>query len=74
MSYRDNGQKNMKKVYSDNKYDYYVDKNLGDTFYNVIPKGEIAPVGGYKDSDFICKIKGVSNIFKTIRQNNIINN
>ena len=50
-----------------NGYDYYIadDPFFGKSkIYNVQPINEPAPKGGYYDSDFICRIKKVPNIFK----------
>lgn len=36
----------------------------GKPFYNITPHFLPAPIGGYMNSDYICKIKEVPNLFK----------
>jgi len=55
--------KKMKKVATANGYDYYAGKSKKGTCYNLVPTNEPAPAGGYYNSDYICKIKQVPNIF-----------
>jgi len=50
-------------------YDFYIGKdNEGKTFYNIVPMGDNKPNGGYYSSEFICKNKGVKNVFKTVEK------
>lgn len=45
-------------------YDYYTGFNKnGKQYYNLIPKGQPRPNGGYMNAEYICKIKGVTNHF-----------
>lgn len=46
----------MKKIKSDDKYDYYV----GDNLYNIVPVGSPAPEGGYFSPNYIIAIKGIA--------------
>ena len=57
----------MIKVGAGNKYDFYVGERNGEKFYNIVPKGNVAPNGGYPNSDYIVKVKGLSfNPFKSL--------
>ena len=70
----------MKKVYSDNYYDYYKGLDVvkyisADIIYNIVPKGTKKVKGGYKSKGYIEKIKGVKfpsqdEIFQYYIQNN----
>ena len=70
----------MKKVYSDNYYDYYkgidaVRYVSASVIYNIVPKGTKKVKGGYKSKEYIEKIKGVKfpsqdEIFQYYIQNN----
>lgn len=54
----------MTKINTANNYDYYMgwdEKNV--PFYNIVPKGNQAPSGGYYSDAYICKIKNVPNLF-----------
>ena len=59
----------MTKLATQFNYDFYMgtDKK-GKKFYDITPTGQPAPKGGYYSAEYICKIKGVPNIF-----NNLIN-
>ena len=53
----------MKKVATLNGYDYYIGQSKKGVFYNLVPEGQPAPNGGYYNSNYICKVKGVPNLF-----------
>jgi len=61
----------MIKVISANGYDYYKsdakDRKTAQNnreYYNLVKEGDTPPSGGYYDSDIICSIKNVPNLFK----------
>jgi hypothetical protein len=66
----------MKLVHSDDKYDFYIGVDeKGENFYNVVPSGSNKPNSGYYKPEWICKIKGVENIFKKLnKKDNILEN
>lgn len=51
----------MRKVDSIGEYDFYMKSAGGDAnaLYNIVPKGSPAPKGGYRNMQYIEKIKGV---------------
>ena len=54
----------MNLISTVNDYDFYSARDInGKEFYNVVPKGSSKPTGGYYNSDYIAKVKGVANIF-----------
>ncbi len=56
----------MRLVVSKFNYDFYIGINKkGEPFYNIVPTGSHKPNGGYGSSEYIAKIKGVPNLFKT---------
>jgi hypothetical protein len=55
----------MKLVYTEYGYDFYIGNDkLGRLFYNVVPAGSPKPKSGYSNSNWICKINGVRNVFR----------
>lgn len=55
----------LQLVATENGYCYYAGKIESTMLYNVIPEGQQAPRGGYKNKEAICEIKKVSvNPFK----------
>lgn len=51
-----------------NGYAFYIGekktgKRAGERYYNIVPIGSPAPNGGYYSPEYICKIKGVPNLF-----------
>jgi mannose-6-phosphate isomerase-like protein (cupin superfamily) len=49
----------MKKVESHDGYDFYIGKDNQNTLYNIVPKGQKIPEGGYRNKEYIEKIKHV---------------
>ena len=55
----------MKLITTANGYNYWIGFNSeGEEYYNITPEEQSAPNGGYYNSDYICKIKQVPNLFK----------
>jgi hypothetical protein len=51
----------MIKVDTLSGYDFYICAGVGDrqTLYNIVPQGSAAPGGGYRNRQYIERIKGV---------------
>lgn len=48
-------------------YNYWIGYNHNNKpYYNVTPENQPAPAGGYYGTEYICNIKNVPNLFKTI--------
>jgi hypothetical protein len=59
----------MRLVHTGYGYDFYIGTdNEGKSFYNIIPMGENEPTSGYYNSEWISKMKGVKNVFKTVEK------
>jgi hypothetical protein len=59
----------MRLVHTGYGYDFYIGKDdKGKSFYNIIPMGENEPTSGYYNSEWISKMKGVKNVFKTVEK------
>ena len=50
------------KIATENGYDYYRTFG-GKPCFNLVHQGEPKPMGGYYNPEYICKIKGVPNLF-----------
>ena len=53
-----------KLINSQYGYNFWKGTSEGVNFFNITPIGQCAPSGGYYNSDYISKIKGVPNLFK----------
>lgn len=63
-------KRKFKLVNSAGDYDFYVGTdNRDQPLYNVIPKGEKIPTGGYYDKEYISNIKNVDSINFTVSIN-----
>lgn len=62
---------NFKLIPKNGKYNYWIatDEN-GKHWFNVIQIDQQKPTSGYSDSNYICKMKGVENIFPEFIKNN----
>lgn len=51
----------MTRIDSHSGYDFYIASGMGDrpTLYNIVPAGSPAPEGGYRNRQYIERIKGV---------------
>jgi len=59
----------MRLVHTGYGYDFYIGKDeKGESFYNIIPMGDNEPTSGYYNSEWISKMKGVKNVFKTVER------
>jgi hypothetical protein len=54
---------NMRLIKTDFGYNYWKGEDGGKPVYNVVPQNQPAPSGGYLNADYICKVKGVPNMF-----------
>ena len=54
--------KNMKKVITYKGYTYYIGQDNGNPFYNIVPKDQKAPNGGYA-REYILHIKHTPDLF-----------
>lgn len=64
----------MEVIATTEKYNFVIGQKYGKTVYNIIPVSDAVPseVVGYYDSNYICQIKGVSNLFlANVRKNDV---
>ena len=49
----------MTKVATRDGYDFYIQSNIGDQefLYNIVPEGSTTPEGGYRNMNYIERIK-----------------
>jgi hypothetical protein len=68
-------QNKMRIIHSEYGYNFCIGWDCtGKPFYNIIPMGKPTPTSGYYNSQWICKVKNVRNIFKEEHERIICNN
>jgi hypothetical protein len=57
----------MTKLTEYKGYDFYIDTS-GSTYFNIVPRGSPKPEGGYRNRDYIERIKGIKFPLKAIEE------